>query len=488
VVSARALHFLSALLVIGIFTLAYMGQRPLCIDSKLVEKIDMIGDDFSSSAYSCAYKKSVNYDQTLAVELPQIADRIFYLEKFFGEFGELKNTLQIHWYLNVPKSFQLKGRHLNIGTDLVHQPLVLEKVLAKKWVEEHLPQPMVEDTLLVESLTDLVLFSAIGTLDENKMDARWPQVLKSFSAYCSGPYRWPEHRETCEQAAVENPQLLEQLTPYSLQPLLSQSVVQAYLQMPPNSRYQFWKDFGNNRLVWRSQIPRATAWGANEWVQISQDIDNFSQKFPSELSNLLENELKKRGFFSSRSKAFFDVVFLLPEQDDLQKPLIEKVIQASQKNNKMIVAAEDSMRIWLMPTQEFLTKSLLQSYRAQRAVWMRCQQPNLNDLKELAERFERVLVLSNCEKNIDANFESYVSGGIEAFAKENQSIAFVQMHLPSLMQALKKANTNPIPLLGKQEWRNPFFQGVGWQGATWIDHLKAYRSRSVIEAIEMYRN
>jgi hypothetical protein len=488
VIKSRTLHFLSALLVIGIFVLAYLGQRPLCIDSKLVEKIDMVGDNESAAAYSCRLKKTVDYDQNLAVETKKISDRIFPLEKFFAEFGDLKNTPQILWLKNSPKTFQVRGRQLNIGTELLDKPLVLEKEIAKTWVKEHLPQNMTDDILLVESLAELVLFSAGGDSTEDHPEARWPQVLKSFSAYCSSSFRWPEHREACEQAAVENPQLLDQLTPYSLQPLLSQSVLQAYLQMPPNNRFQFWKDFGSDRLVWRSQIPKVQSWGANEWTQISQDIDNFSQKFPSELANLVDTELKKRGFFSSRSKAFFDIVFLLPEQDDLQPRLIEKIIKASQKNNKMIVAAEDSMRIWLMPTNEFLTKSMLQSYRAQRAVWMKCQQPDLNELKNLANQFERVLVLSDCQKNLDINFESYVSGGIENFASENQSVAFVQIHLPSLLQGLKKADVNPIPLLGKQDWRNPFFQGVGWQGATWVDRLKAYRSRSVIEAIEMYRN
>jgi hypothetical protein len=145
------------------------------------------------------------------------------------------------------------------------------------------------------------------------------------------------------------------------------------------------------------------------------------------------------------------------------------------------------MRVWLMPSKDYLTKSLLQSYKAQRAVWLRCDQPDLPQLKKLAERFERILILADCQKNKDANLASYISGGVEAFALENRNLSFVQLHMPSLLQALRHSDSNPLPLLGQQQWNHPFFKAMGWQGATWVEDMHAYRSRSAIEAIEVYR-
>lgn len=481
----RLIQAMFAFLAVGIFALAYLAQKPLCIDSSLVEKIDRIDSAGMTSAYSCQFKRKVSIDPQIMQSSPQLAERLYPLERFFSEFGPLKKQISIEWLSDQAGKFKTASGHITLSTDLLNKPLLLEKVIAREWVQERLPVELKDDSILIEALADLIIYVNYSP-DIGESQARWPHVLKTFSGYCQNAIRAPEHKDICEQAAIDNPQVLDQLTPYSLQPLLAQTLVSVYLKQSPSQRYKWLKSFARGQWQWRP-VSAASYLGLSEWAQISSEIENFAQRFPENISVAVEAELNQRGFFPSKSKASFDLVFILPEEDNLQKDLLPKLMDASQKNPKLMISAEDSMRVWLLPSKDFLTRSLMQSYYAQRAVWLKCEPPSLNDFKNMAERFDRVLLLSDCQKNIDANLKSYVSGGIEAFAADNQKLRFVQLHIPSLMQALKKSEANPIPLLGLQQFSHPFFKGMGWQGATWIENLRAYRSRSAIEAIEMYR-
>jgi hypothetical protein len=114
---------------------------------------------------------------------------------------------------------------------------------------------------------------------------------------------------------------------------------------------------------------------------------------------------------------------------------------------------------------------------------------NMKETLNLAERFQRVLVVGNCSQELVRNYEGFVNRGAEGFALQNTSLSFVQLHLPSLV--IRKDEIADAPdlfrALETSEGQNPVVQALGWQEIRWHKQMNAYSPRAFVDGIEWFR-
>jgi hypothetical protein len=86
---------------------------------------------------------------------------------------------------------------------------------------------------------------------------------------------------------------------------------------------------------------------------------------------------------------------------------------------------------------------------------------------------------------------NYFYKGYAGFAEDNPDVGFIQIHLPSLLQAWRMRGESPLPALASQNINesssDPFFAKIGWKKPIWDSSYKMFKTQSVIQAIEAYR-
>ena len=512
---ARWLTYLS-FVCFGLLSLMVlqMTKRPLCIDSRVVERIDRLSNQDSDTIYRCALNKETPYSEYFGQQVRELGSRIQSMERVLESLEPFYKKVQITIMEDHPYLYRIQGHHLYIGPKLLEAPGHLEKALAKIWYRERNETLFAQQELTEEVVTDFLVYLQNGDLDIGDPNThittairkvKWPYILKSVESYCSSSWKESEHFALCQGEKEAEAELTSRVTELSLRPLLVASWIHSYKSLSMKDRF----DFVNNipqfiRSEHNPHLPLVDDVAASAMettlVKAAEAIKNVNLFVSSSravkdlgahrsfLANFT-NDLRVSGFQDAFAEASFDILYVS------QEPLKEssKVFQEFQKISKaqprLQIAVRDGNNLWMLPSKFPIPVASFGQIKANRTIVEKCGGYNFSYVMDYANITEKLLVVDHCDLAKPVQYEMYLSDGAEGFGAQNKGVAFVQFHLPSLL--MKKAEleqvSNVFEFIQKRDVASPSFQSLGWREVRWSQQANAYQPKAFVDAIEWFR-
>jgi hypothetical protein len=508
------------LILLSFIVFGYMSRRPLCIDSKLVEKIDRISEAGEvATAYRCGMYKAVPYDEQWNNSLASISRRVQRTEKFLESLAPISGYFHVLVFEKKPWTYKIVGRDIHLSEEALYAPGALEKSLIKAWLREKSNPQMQEHPILEESLSDLLFYANQGDLQiedpqlkispDIESIEKWPFVVKSLSGYCRSSWRELEHQQVCLKE-LKDKQSFEakdvNLISLSLRPLLTQAMVASYMKLRPNEQRFFLAsiprviasiniqyppggfsaiDSSKQSLIDLSLEVSGLLKALIEDQDLTSDSDlRYSTAF-SRWTAFLGSEMLLRGFSDQLGEAKLDhLVAIIRAKSDLQ---MEALARAALKLKSLTVALLDHDQIYLLPGIDPVQRGLFGKIVAQRVSVIACGALTLSELDSYSDITDRLTVVESCDDSPSLQYEGLMLGQIDKFALQNPTVSFVEVHLPSLHLLLERQKVSPSLNLAMSFDQASLLQALGWQKPVYDESLKAYHAKSAIEAFKLYR-
>ncbi|WP_413292456.1 hypothetical protein ACLSU7_13700 [Bdellovibrio sp. HCB185ZH] len=486
-----------------------MNQRPLCIDSKVVEKIDRTSGRHEDLVYRCAVNKATRYSTYFGENLRDLNLRIGATERLLESIEPFYQKVQLVILGDHPDMFRIKGHVIYMGQNLVEAPGHLEKALAKIWYRERNETLFVQQELMEEVATDFLVYLMAGDLDIGDpsthvktaiLPVKWPYVIKSPEAYCDSPWKQSEDYEIC--ASGQNlssiaPEVLEM----SLRPLLLNSWVKAYKSLSMGERYQFSRKMG---LIIRgeynpvlsvagdsnaSTLARATAVlkNFNQYVA-SADLTKTSNTYRLFAANFA-NELRSHGYEKAFAEASFDVLYVSNQKLSADTKAFQELLKIAKEQPQTQIALRDQENLWMLPSKFPIPIKTFGQIKANRTIVEKCGGYSFSYVMDYSDSTEKLLVVEHCDPKVEIKYREYLKSGAEGFALENKGMSFVQFHLPSLLMKRDELASvlNVQDFIKKRDVDNPSFKSLGWQEVRFSQTANAYQPKAYVDAIEWFR-
>lgn len=502
----------------GLLSLAVlqMTKRPLCIDSKVVERVDRISAQGNETVYRCALNKNVPYSTFFGGDrLKDLAYRVQQMERLLESIEPFYRKAQIAILEDRPYLFKVQGHQIYIGEKLMEAPGHLEKALVKVWYRERNEVLFAQQDLTEEVITDFILYLLNGDLDlgdpKTKIKTalhrvKWPSVIKPVSAYCDSPWKMSEHFEVCQNRQEALLMLDSQAVEMSLRPLLVTSWVTSFKSFSGPERFRF---IGNLPRLLRSEhsphlpltsssaasgMPETALLKAAEAVKnVSAFVATSSAMKDSETQRLFvsnfTNELRINGIQDAFAEAYFDVLYVSHEPLSEKSKVFRHFMTIAKANPKLQMAVRDQNNLWMLPSKYPVPLSSFGQIKASRTVVEKCGPYNFSYVMDYAEKTEKLLVVDHCNTKREVFYSKFLNEGAEGFAAQNKSTTFVQFHVPSLV--MKKMDLEPVAnvleFIQKRDVESTSFRSLGWREIHWSRQANAYQPKAFVDAIEWFR-
>lgn len=495
---AKRWQFISIIVCFCVLTLAlvYLTRRPLCIDSKVVERIDRVNNQNQEIAYKCSFNRHVPFSPYLMESLPSLNRRLATIEKFLESMAPFRRRIHLHVFQDRPLVYLVDANQIYIGEDLVMADGHLERAIIKSWIRDYRNSKQKKSDLFEEVMADLILFAATGKVDisDNQLSLRtklngsqWPQVVKSEHAYCQSPWRLSEHIEPC---ARQDRVSAIVAASFSVRPMLSSAAIEAYQNLKLSQQFIFLQNLRDKLRLQQIDVERDSA-DVNPLALATNEI----KKAVSELKNMSESltinthlELMKLGFSHKVKDIAFDLLVVSQEKLNPKSKILSQLSHTSVNNKKAKIAIFDGHGLWLLPAKNPIVMSDFENIYSDKMILEQCGDFTFEYIMDFERITKKLVVVDACVKK-DRSYLSYLNEGIEGFARDNKDVDFIQFHLPSLsMKREKIARAEKVmELIQKRDMTSPTFQSLGWQELKWSDRLSAYHPRAYVDAIEWFR-
>lgn len=494
------------ILTLGVF---YMSRKPVCIDSKVVDRIDR-GSEF---VFRCSLGRHVAFSTFFSEHLPEIEQRVLQIEKFVRTVSPFKNNYRLVILPNKPHYFLIKDNFIYIGEPLLQTYGHLEKALLKVWYRENAQNLFAYENLFEEVFTDFMLFLTQGKLKiedpfrgaRTKVGgSRWPQVIKSMESYCQSPWKQSEHYQFCSRLQTQPSALNDQITELSVRPLLVSSWVEAYKVLSFKDQYRFVRSLlellsGDHD----PELPLVKTGGyvpqgapLREASEAVKNVYNFllssSLTKDSEahriFASLVANNLSRYGFNDALGGVHFDLLIMSEAKVNPKSDQFKHFMGLAKKNPRMSIAVKDSENLWMLPSFYPVRWRSMESIQANRVVYSKCGSYDFNFVWQFATNTEKLMILNVCK---DQRFQlvGYLKEGPESFGEQNKDIPFIQFHIPSLL--MRKDQLSQVDsvydLVSRRQLESPGFRSLGWQKLIWSERAQAYQPKSHIDGIEWFK-
>ncbi len=488
-------YIISCVVLVGLLT--WMGRRPLCIESRVVSKIDILKGGEQETVYRCGYNKEVKYSPFIWSQLNRINRAIFRVERYDLWFKNNLKNLYIYLDFDNPKVFVNTGSALRLGIDLFNNDVWLDRSFLKGVLGQHLSQaPTVEDRVSMELLVDLLLYLRgrpvpLDTENDDEL-LRWPSTLQSISGYCKSAWVMLEHLNFCSQSNLPAAAISMRPTDLSLHALFSQALKEALMEMQVNERLLIFQrmslSMDHIEDKWRDIASRS-----NEDVDFEGVKDRFralSDNF-SVIDVLLKNwdvALLKRGYDEkSKGQLKFDVVLDLSSYPAVSDRLIDEVLKASRGQRKTL-ALKHADKIWVMPHRDPIELDELSEIHSETLVRTQCHLPSFKEAAAYVSTTKHLMVVQDCSEVSKIKFNQLMTSGIDGFAEENRTLSFVAFHLPSLVSPTDQVLNEMHFRFEKTSPGLRFVESVyGWKQVIPQPATGAYKVLSDVDAIPTFR-
>lgn len=486
-----------------------MSRKPVCIDSKVVERIDR----GSESVFKCSMNRHVPFSAYFTEKLPAIEDRVRQIENFVRVLAPYRASVRLVVLKNKPHYFLVTKDIIYLGEALLETRGHLEKALMKLWYRENVQHLFAYENLFEEVYTDFLVYLAKGHLKiEDPFrgvrtrigGSRWPQVLKSIQSYCQSPWKNSEHYQFCSQLQQQESPFRDHILELSLRPMLVSSWIESYKNLSLRDQYNVVRNL--RELISGDHVPdlplvktggylpqSAPLLEASEAVK---NISNFlmsSQLAKTSESHrvfvtLVANSLSRYGYNDALGGVYFDLLVISEGKMNQNSEQFKHFISLSRQNPRTKMAIKDSENLWMLPSAYPIQWKSLESLHANRIVYNKCGSYDFNFVWQFAVATEKLMILNAC-KDQNINLAGYLKNGAEAFGAQNKNIPFIQFHIPSLLMRKDQLShvDDVYELVSRREIDNPVFQSLGWQKLMWSEKAQAYQPKSFVDGIEWFK-
>ncbi|MBC7420849.1 MAG: hypothetical protein H7328_08975 [Bdellovibrio sp.] len=508
----RWLMSLSAGIFAALLVLIVSTKKPLCIDSRIVDKIDRVSLDKTETIFRCSMGQMVPYSRYFDENKDALEARLENIALFIRNIEPFTQGMQIRINEIQPIIFKITDHQIEIGSQLFNSSAHFERALFKVWLQERLKRDLHSQQLFIEVAADFLLYALNGNLEvedpilklKTKIGgSRWPQVLKSKDGYCESPWKASEHFADC--ALMKNPEHLNNdlLLSLSLRPLMTSVWIKAYSELSFKERTRFLHLIPRYLQTQQLSSEKAISMVMTDVHPLKQGMMNIKKMTDlMNSSSLIQNEKEYREFYSrvaqnlqqagvndSFAEAYFDYLFEYPESISVQSALFKNLELAATKFPQLQIAIKDKSQIWILPGHFSLPLKSFDQIRTQQHIFLACLSLKEIEMTQFFKHAEKLLLIKGCDQNKTTDYVSLVSDGVQGFSRQNKQLAFIQFHVPSFEM---KANEllhikNFFDLVQSRDMTKPEFQTLGWSQIQWYEDSQAYKPKAIIDAIELFR-
>lgn len=512
----KILFGLSCLTYVSFLALIWISNDSICINSTIVNNIDIIKSGKKTTVYQCASKQKAKFDHLLEKQIKDIDQKMAAIESYLmaqsSNSVDEKNKVTLMVNQDRLLQFEVNAQQIKIGALLIEEPGNLERAFIKLWLRKNISDQLLLHSLFEESMTDLVYYSFSGQLDINdpinvktsKIGFhRWPQVLKSFDEYCESSWKMLEHTENCSKiSSQKNSETVHDFIEMSLRPLTTQTLIQAYLQFNVFERQRFISHLAKT-LQETSLTPdkalQTILEEENPLKKGLRSIRSFANVFSlpqfveieefKKFSVLTSELLEQSGVTDSFAEAYVDYLVEIPESLRTDSTFFKSLKKAAEKNTEIQFAVTDRKTIWILPFGDRLPLKAFDQIHSRQVIFFAC--PTLKEfaVKDYFQRSEKLLLIKGCDQNSDYAFNLITKTNLNNFLYHNSQFSFLQFHLPSLesKQAELDHIHNFFELVKNKKFDGQEFKTLGWTQIQWSEETNAYKPKAAIDAIEYFR-
>jgi hypothetical protein len=497
---------------VALMALMISSKKPLCIDSRIVDKIDRVSAQQTETVYKCSSSIPTPYSRYFDENKDQLETRIENVSVFLRNIEPFNKNIQIRINELQPIIFKITDHQIEIGAQLLASPLHFERALMKIWLQERLKKDLHSQQLFVEVAADFLLFAANGSLEiedpvlkvKTKIGGvRWPQVLKSRDGYCESPWKASEHYTDCAQIKDSEVLNSELLLSMSLRPLMTSVWIKAYSDLSFKEQSHFLNLLPRYLQTQQLSSEKAIEMVMGDTHPLKQGMMNIKKMTDlMNSSSLIQNEFEYREFYSrvasnlqqsgvtdSFAEAYFDYLFEYPETISVKSTLFTNLEKVAVQFPQLQIAIKDKDQIWILPGHSSLPLQSFDQIHSQQHIFLACLGLKEIEMKQFFNHTEKLLLIKGCDQDKNTDYQALVSDGIQNFSRKNKHLAFIQFHLPSFESKAKELLhiKNFFDLVQSRDVSKPEFQTLGWSQIQWYEDSQAYKPQAVVDAIEMFR-
>jgi hypothetical protein len=489
-------------------------RKPLCIDSKMIDKINM-GQD--SVLYRCSIQKGVPLYGYLSEKGNTLASLVR-AEKFLTTLSPFVSRLKINILPEEGWTYRLQNETLTLNRNLLESEGVPEKAIIKTWLRDLNPEYFYNDLLAEEVFSDLFLtmiqgqfkledpfeFAKTSSAKLSLKHQKWPTVMKTVSGYCHSEWKIAEHYQMCFNLNKNEGTVGNELMDLSLRPLLSSVWIGIYSRLNLKEKIELSKaltqiikqlkldkNFHFNALRSSPDEPMVGLFLSVQrlnrlWTNSYQQLQVPTYRH---LMTIMASELEAKGFKQVMDVVEFDLVYSSDEILQKQSPRIRAMLELAQKNPNLRILLRDPEKAWFMPSLDPVSIKVIHEIKTQKMVLETCSKVDFTRVMDFSKETSRLLVIRTCDPQKPLNFQKFIFTGAEGFALQNKKISFVQFHLPSVMIKRQELTTagDVFRFVGQRKIDSPSFQSLGWQHLEWSEQSQAFRPKGFVDAIELFR-
>lgn len=428
----------SAYLALSIFViliLAQTSQKPLCINSQVIEKITMTDQ---TSIYRCAVRKKVFYSANFIQNQKFLEEKILPFEQWISRIWNVKVPRLAITLVNHPIVTQLKGKNISIWEQNLKATQQLEFEIAKNYLSALNPVFFGANNLALNSLADFT----VRIWSEN-------QVLSygGFSTYMAHQW-WIAFSELKAQEKLDLLKRLPQIVKQASSQVFDDSETRTYDQL----------------------------------VQLTQLFSHETRFF---------SLLKSRNTFEENSlTASFDYLVLMPE---IRSGIFQSLYSIQKQKPALNLGIWDGKTLFHIGSRSQISADSFNKLKVRKLIWESCDDLELKDVLGVSAEVQKLLVVRNCSQQNQPDYNQYVKKGISGFAATHPQISFVQLDMPSLnmrrddMVLQQKIFALMTQQALSKEGKNSFLSLFGLERLNWNHELQIYLPKSQIDAVESFR-
>ena len=197
-------------LAASLVVFSFVSRKPLCIDSKVVERIDIVSsgslqNPFTTeplaTAYRCSQLRHVDFNSDLSIAIQNLSKKLPKLEKYVELLGPLVGKMQIVLNSGDSQSFYIENKKIYLSLRALQQPELFEKSFLQYWLRQKIVDNSVVNSASEEILVDFLYYAFAGKLDyleTQRNPSLWPRLLSDVDDYCVGPERYNKDFNFCK--------------------------------------------------------------------------------------------------------------------------------------------------------------------------------------------------------------------------------------------------------------------------------------------------
>lgn len=485
-------------------------KKPLCIDSQVVNKIDINRIHVMSCHQNEVRTYKVSYEPEVEKMILSIQFRLQKIELYLNSLAPFKNGVRIAVDTKDKFQFFVDKNQILIGEGLLRLDSQLQRALVKVWVLQYQRQLQIDTQLFTETLTDFIFYTAFGHLNfENPIYnvktkigfVQWPQIIKSLDNYCRSAWIYPESLQGCFDKTISTSIKPETL---SLRPLLVSAWIESYQELAYKEQQSLIKrlPLAVNQLFLNSEEAIQSILKTSDPIHSGlQNIIKFNElvssikgsNTQSEMYKLytgINTKLQSYGVTNSYAEALFDYVIEFEGQVNPASPLFKSVETAALKQKNIQIAIIDKNSVWIMPSQTALPLKVFDKIQARTQMNIGCLATRPIAIEKYFDKVDKLILVNHCQTDQSFKFEPLFEKGFNQFYTVNTQLKFIQFHLPSLKMIKEEISLqqNFFDLVKSRNLEQKDFKALGWSQLEWKNDLKAYKPKAVVDAIEYFRN